>query len=214
MTAKEISVLYSKSHNMVLKPLLNAVGNIKIPSSIAIFNMCSATDCPSKALGLCAAEKFGVKCYAKKAEFSYHPDVLPFRRRQEALWKSITAEEFALQFLMIQANKIKPFVALRLNESGDFSGQADIEKAEKIARILKKEKIVSYCYTSRKDLNFSKVRDLVISGSGFKKEGIKNVFQIVKSKKDMLKGYGLCVGSCAICNRCQKSGMKTAVLAH
>jgi len=211
--AKEISSLYSQTHDIPLKNLLGRKGNNKIPASIAIFNMGSATDCPSKKLGLCAASCSGVKCYAKKAENMY-PKSLPYRRRQEKFWKSVSAEQFALQFLMINEAKRNPFIALRINESGDFWGQEDVEKVEKIARILKRHGITCYGYTSRKDLNFKNIRDFVISGSGFKKEGIKNIFQIIHNKKDRIKGFGICAGDCSVCNRCRKSGLKTCVLSH
>lgn len=197
-----------------LDKVLRNKGNHKIPSSTAIFNMGSATDCPSMKLGLCSAAKAGVKCYAKKSEVASRPNVLPARRRQEKFWKEITAEEFAAQFLTINATKAKPFTALRFNEAGDFWTQECVDKAEKIARILKKHGVVTYCYTSRSDLDYHRVRALKISGSGFKKKGIVNVFQIVDSIKDKPKGYGNCPMSCKVCSRCQKAGIKTVVLKH
>lgn len=206
------SIVFKK--NIPIESVLQDEGNIKIPATTAIFNMGSATDCPSFKLKLCNAEKCGVKCYAKKAERCYRPHVLPYRRRQETFWKSVSAEEFAVQFLTMNAKKIKPFQALRINESGDFWTQECVNKAEKIARILKPYGIVTYCYTSRCDLDYHKVRALRVSGSGFKKEGIVNIFKIINSKQEKPKGYGMCAGNCRICNRCSKAGMKTAVLKH
>ena len=175
-----------------LNGLMTETGNIKIPSTTAIFNMSSATDCPSQRLGLCKAAKAGVKCYAKKAEYSYHPFVLPYRRRQESYWKSVRAHEFVSQFLLLNAIKEKPFTALRFNESGDFHSQACVDKAELIAMMLHRFGIRTYCYTSRSDLNFSKIRYLIISGSGFRKAGITNEFTIIFDVKDKPKGYGVC----------------------
>jgi hypothetical protein len=197
-------------------PLRNLIkdGNKKVPNTTAIFNMSSAHNCPAKRLGLCKAQKAGVKCYAIKSEVGSRPCVQPYRERQEKFWKEITAESFAVQFLTINALKPIPFNALRLNEAGDFHTQACLDKAEKIARILKRYGIIVYCYTSRNDLDFHNVEALKVSGSGFKKDGIVNIFQIVDSKKDKPKGYKMCPMDCKICTRCLRSGLKTAVLKH
>ena len=58
------------------------IGNKKIGNDTLIFNMGSATDCPSKKLGLC---RHCDKCYALKAERQY-PQVRPFRDRQADYW--------------------------------------------------------------------------------------------------------------------------------
>lgn len=197
---------------LTLKDLLSA-GNLKIPKTTAIFNMSSATDCPSKALGLCAAQNAGAKCYAKKSEVASRPHVLPHRRKQEYYWRHITADKFALDFLSFNAMKPEPFTALRFNEAGDFHGQTCVDKAETIARILKDFGVVTYCYTSRSDLDYSKVRHLIINGSGFMKEGISGEFKIIIDKT-IPEGYKLCPMNCRACSRCQKRGSKTVVEKH
>lgn len=198
-----------------LRDVLGDEGNLKIPKTTAIFNLSSAHDCPSRKLGLCKAMIDGKSiCYAIRSENTYRPHVLPYRRRQEAYWKSVTAEEFCVEFLAICVTKVKPFTALRFNESGDFHSQACVDKAEKIARILKPYDIVCYCYTSRSDLDYHKVEALRISGSGFKKPGIVNVFKVIERKEDKPKGYVICPMDCHSCNRCQKAGMKTVVVKH
>jgi len=203
----------SDSH-LELKGLMSS-GNIKIPSTTAIFNMSSATDCPSRKLGLCSAELAGCKCYAIKSEVPSRPSVLPYRRRQEKFWKGIAASKFALDFLSVNAAKSrKPFTALRLNEAGDFHGQACVDKADMIARILSDFGIVTYCYTSRSDLNYSSAKSVVVMGSGFRKEGISSEFRIIAKDSDKPRGFGLCPMDCKVCNRCQKRGMLTAVPAH
>jgi len=193
---------------------LLADGNAKVSPQTAIFNFSSATDCISMKLGLCAAVKAGVKCYAKKAEASYHPNVLPYRRRQEKYWDSVTAKEFAAQFLLINSTKANSFTALRFSEAGDFRNQKDIDKAEEVAMILARYNIKTYCYTSRSDLSFSGVKYMIVSGSNFQKDGITNIFKIIKSKKERPKGFGICSGNCRICFRCKIRGKKTVVLAH
>jgi hypothetical protein len=97
-------------------------GNKKIPSTTAIFNMGSATDCPSRKLGFCQAINKNGKniCYARKSEYEYHPTVLPYRRRQEKYWKSCTAEQFVIDFLTLNALKALPYTALRLREYGEY----------------------------------------------------------------------------------------------
>jgi hypothetical protein len=66
-----------KLQDIPLNKLISS-GNTKLPSTTAIFKTTSAHDCPSIKKGLCAACKFGVKCYAIKAEYAYHPGVLPY----------------------------------------------------------------------------------------------------------------------------------------
>lgn len=199
-----------------LNDILGKNGNLKVPSTTAIFNMSSARDCPSFKLGLCKAydENGNHICYAKRSENSSRPGVLPYRRRQEKYWLKCTPERFCVEFLSISAIKINPFTALRFNESGDFHSQKDVQKAEKIARILKRYGIVCYCYTSRDDLDYSMIETLRISGSGFKKPGVVNIFKIIKNKESKPRGYGLCIQDCRKCNRCLRAGLKTAIIQH
>ena len=209
---RAISDRYGKDNISPLVRLISS-GNTKLPSTTCVFNMGSAHSCPSMALGLCSAMKAGVKCYAIKAEYSFHPQCRPYRDRQEKFWKSISGKDFVTQFLFLNALKRVPFTALRLNESGDFWSQECVDKAEYIATELSKFGIKTYCYTSRKDLDYSKVQNLIINGSGFTKAGIVNEFKIV-NKGEKIQGYGKCAGDCSICNRCQHKGMKTIVEKH
>ena len=195
-----------------LKGLLSN-GNIKLPSSTAIFNLTPAKLCPSLKLGLCKASEQGAKCYAYKAEYFY-PQVLPYRMKQMKFWKSTSAIEFAKQFMLVSSQKKQPYKLLRLNESGDFTSQKDVDKTEEIARILNLQGVKVYCYSSRSDLDFSNCKNLIVSGSNFTKAGINNVFKIVKNEKDKPKGYGMCRGNCKICNRCQVRGKLTCVIKH
>jgi hypothetical protein len=213
--AKMISLNVIKDNP--LRSLVQA-GNLKIPKQTAIFNMSSATDCPSLKLDICKAcvadKNF---CYALKSEKSYRPNVLPYRRRQQEYWLTTTAEQFAFEFILINSLKPKPYTKLRLNEAGDFHGQECIKKADAIARILKNYGVDTYCYTSRSDLDFSRVRHLVVNGSGFKTAGISNEFKMIAkdtAPKDWPKGYAKCPMDCNICDRCSKKGKDTFVLQH
>ena len=202
-----------------LNSLLGA-GNQKLPSTTAIYNMSSAHDCPSHKLGFCQAIlKMGKNkgkhvCYARHSETSMRPFVQSYREAQGKYWLEMTAEEFAWQFLIINSVKLLPYSALRFNEAGDFHSQKCLDKAEKIACMLDRFGIKTYCYTARKDLDFSKVRHLIVSGSGFQKEGIPNVFKMVEKGEEKPKGYGICKGDCRVCNRCQIRGKKTVILRH
>ena len=198
-----------------LSKLLGERGNRKLPATTAIFNFSSATYCASKALGLCPAVDKGGKniCYAMKAERLY-PEPLRFRMAQGRFWRRTTAEQFATQFVIINALKEKPFDALRFSEAGDFLDQTDVDKAEKVAMILARYKIKTYCYTARKDLDYTKVKYLVINGSSFVKEGVANEFRIIPKGEEKPKGYFLCPENCKKCSRCQVRGQKIAVKAH
>ena len=198
-----------------LRSVLRTEGNLKIPATTAIFNMSSATDCPSRKLGICKAVVNGKSvCYAKRAECSMRPGVLPFRRKQQLYWKRVEPEQFCAELLAISLAKLKPFTALRFNEAGDFHTQSCVDKAEKIARILKIYGIIAYAYSSRDDLDYSKIRALKISGSGFKKPGIVNIFTMIPNIESKPKGFGICCGNCRVCNRCQRAGLKTAIVKH
>lgn len=192
-------------------------GNLKLPNTTAIFNMGPAKGCPALARGLCRAFTPDGRhcCYAKKAETPRTPGVLPHRIEQMKFWKNVTAEEFAWQFLCINALREVPWTKLRLNESGDFHSQECIDKADKIAMYLARYGVKVYCYTHRSDLNYTQVRHLIISGSNFQKAGIPNVFMMVEDeKKDKPKGWSVCPGDCRICDRCSKRGQKIVIKRH
>lgn len=180
-------------------------GNNKLPKTTAIFNMGSATLCPSKKLGLCKVCNI---CYAMKAERLY-PAVLPYRTRQQDYWTKTSAEQFVKDFIMAVGKKRNPITHLRLNESGDFHSQECVYKAEKIAKLLAIFDIKVYVYTARTDLNFDSVEFLTINGSGFM---VGNSFTAVNEfKKNDIK----CIGDCKECSLCTESrGLKIKVLKH
>jgi len=188
-------------------------GNNKVPRTTAIFNMGPAIECPSFKLGFCQAFRNGKHvCYAKKAERGCYPDVLPSRIRQKNYWKKISSKKFANDFILLNSLKTKKYIALRFNESGDFWSQKCLNKAENIAKILSEHNVKVYCYSSRKDLDFSKIKYLIVSGSNFKKEGIKNIFKMIQKNEKVPKGYEICPGNCKICNRCMQKNKKLLLL--
>ena len=218
MSLKSFAKIMTHGKGKWFCPLAKLIGsgNIKLPNTTAIFNMSSAHECPSLRLGLCRAfnKKGKHVCYARKAETTMRPEVQPYRDRQMQFWLTTTPEDFAYQILLINALKELPWNALRFNEAGDFHMQACVAKVERIATILKPYGIKVYGYTSRSDLDYSGLRNFILSGSGFQKDGISNIFLMVEDVKDKPKGYGVCCGDCGICNRCSTRGLKTVVKFH
>jgi len=182
-------------------------GNNKLPKSTAIFNLGSATECPSKALGLCALAD---ECYAMKAEKQY-PACKPYRDRQLSYWNSVDADQFADEFLMAIKRKRTAITALRVNESGDFYSQADIEKLSAIADKLSVFGIKVYAYTARRDLNFNDLSDnLNIMGSFITAEqkisafiGVKDAKAHAKNMRGFYNKTAVCPGDCKKCSLCQ-----------
>ena len=216
---KNFAKIFTSGRGKHFCPLnkLLASGNLKLPKTTAIFNMGPARVCPALALNLCRAFTPTGKhcCYAMKAETTRTPLVFPYRMEQQKFWKKVTAEDFVSQFILINALKELPWTKLRLNEAGDFHGQSCVDKADKIAMLLARFKVKTYCYTHRSDLDFTKVRYLVISGSNFQKEGIPNLFMMVEDvKRDRPKGFSVCPEDCRICDLCSKRGQKIVIKRH
>ena len=196
---------FTKDERNYLKDHI-ASGNDKLPSTTAIFNFGSAKDCPSKALGLCEVAK---QCYAMKAEIQYYKAVPAYRNRQLALINSLSAEKFAAMFQDINKAKRKKFTILRINESGDFYTQADVDKMERVAEILANDGVKVYCYSARKDLNFSQCQNMTVNGSNF--QGHNQFKAVVKPTGKNV----VCPGSCKTCSLCSiKTGKLIEVVIH
>lgn len=108
-------------------------GNSKIAQKVAIFNMNSATDCPNIGTDHCQVPKN--KCYAFKAENRYG-NPLDYRRRQEFLWDSMSAELWASAFRHVVNRMLNPVEAIRFSEAGDFRDNDDVRKVDRIAEEL------------------------------------------------------------------------------
>lgn len=186
-------------------------GNMKLPTTTGIFNMGSAYSCPSLRLGLCQAFVNGkCVCYAFRDERRFSI-VRAFRNRQAQYWARVSAKRFAADFMAIVERRRIQTHALRLNESGDFRAQRDVLKASEIARLLASHGIRVYCYTARRDLDFSGVdRNLAVNGSGFRVHG---EFLMIRTRADKPKGYAICPASCKRCRRCL-TGSLTCVVVH
>lgn len=182
-------------------------GNKKLPKTTAIFNITTALGCPALTKGLCQLPNPIKQCYAMKAERMYK-QVLPYRQRQRKFWKNSTADEIVVQ--LIKEKKNKELKMLRINEAGDFKHQADVVKAEEVARLLSYLGVVTYCYTARKDLDFSIRKHLVVNGSDFL---VDNSFTIVYKKENFI---GVTCGQdCRVCDMCsKKDGKIIKVFVH
>lgn len=190
-------------------------GNLKIGNDTLIFNMGSATDCPSLKLGYC---KLGKKCYAYKAERLY-PNVKPYRDKQASYWKFVTSRSFIADFTEIMRKHkraLKDIKYLRLNEAGDFYSQHCVAKLSAISLWLKRLfNITVYTYTARKDLDFSTAHFLV---KGSSNDVGNNGKSIARPKLELEKQgtfehgmyyeneqhFALCEGNCRTCSLCKK----------
>jgi hypothetical protein len=171
-------------------------GNHKLDKDTLILNITSATDCPSKALGLC---KLPHKCYAMKAERMYKQS-LPFRRAQAEYWDTHNAEEIANALRARMSLGRTPIKYLRISEAGDFKNQRDVEKLWEISKLLETTGVIVYGYTARSDLDFSQApNNVCFQGSGFM---IHNSFTAVP-KEEAAAAEVHCAGNCRLCNLCK-----------
>lgn len=184
-------------------------GNKKIGNDTLIFNMCSATDCPSKKYGLCDIDDN--KCYAMKAERQY-PAVLPYRRQQQRYWEETEAKDIAIDLVGIINRKRNPIKYIRFSEAGDFDAQYDVNKMAEIVSCMDNElpEVTWYGYTARKDLDFSNIpHSMVVNGSGFM---VSNMFTALK---DMATAEIQCPGDCRECDLCKgQNGLDIKVRYH
>ena len=156
--------------------------------------MTSATDCPSKKLGLCQLANC-TDCYAYNAERQY-PAVLPYRRRQSVLWRDF--KWFCSEFSWFLLSKKKPIKYVRFNESGDFTDQTCVDNLKKLAK--KYPNIQFYGYTARKDLSFRNLpANLAINGSNWRRGRMNRFVAVMRPSGS----NPVCPGDCRTCNLCK-----------
>lgn len=181
-------------------------GNNKVDTSVGIFNMNSATDCPNARpenadeyeevdengeteTGYCQVEH-GI-CYAQVSERAY-PNALAFRRRQEYLWDSLSAEEWAGAFKSLLSRKRNPVTAIRFSQSGDFRHNQDIRKVNRISQMLSTEDITVYTYSASHKLDWSLATDFTVNASNDKTDYGDRRFIAVGDRSDIPEEAILC----------------------
>lgn len=209
-----------------------SIGNNKIGKDTLIFNMGSATNCPSKQKGLC-----NIDCYAKRGEVQY-PAVLPARSHQEQYWLT-TSYEQVVQDIKKAINSRKthkastPIKYVRVNEAGDLHSEACLHKLIFIAEAIPEVKF--YTYTHRSDIIDDNTHlflpdNLVVNTSNFKRKGLnqfkamqtsfkfksykKREKDIVKELKSMSGSNLICRGDCTKCSLCKINHKKDIYVAY
>lgn len=197
-------------------------GNTKHGPDTLVINMTSATDCPSRCLGLCQLDN-PADCYALKAERMYK-DCLPYRRRQADYYQNTTINQIIgdISAIIDQANRSKHVKAvggiryIRLSESGDFTNQTDIIRLNRVAKCLNLDhpEIQFYGYSARSDLNFSRSPHLIVRGSGHDNGNAGRVIVRVLTAEQKNRRYYyedgirylICPGKCFGCTICKTNG--------
>jgi hypothetical protein len=179
-----------------------SIGNKKIGDDTVILNLYPALNCP--ALDKCLLSSV---CYARANE-RLRSNCRKYREKQAEIWQQKTAEEFASELMDIKTRKLK---YIRLQESGDFGNQEDVDKCSKIAELLDGEYRV-YTYTNRYDLDYSaKHPNLVVTGT----------YNMIDNSFIPLRGYVyrllkwmkipntvICPGDCRGCTLCKEARYK------
>lgn len=186
------------------------IGSLIYTNETAITNMGAAYDCPSDAQGMCECSDF---CYGKKAEKLYR-NALPFRRRQEIIWKTTPASSFikALRELW-DKNNVKRW---RVNEVNDFSSQEDVDKLNEIADNIPQ---TVFTYTANWKLNLTHLAFRVRLSHDFNVPGISGRAIVIPKGTPAPAGYILCPktsrpdvkrcddGKCGICYSSSKASI-------
>lgn len=184
-------------------------GNLKLPKSSLIFNICPASTCPSRALGMCQLDKCGIgsgKCYAMKAEKQYRLALL-HRMEQQEYWDSTNVSDFANAVREKIYSSRTPITALRLNESGDFRHAEDVRRVCSLAAWVPGLKF--YFYTARRDLWEPTLKagrtasNITVNGSGWMAH---NNFVVLAGSQAQMKVDYKCPGDCRTCSICQHRG--------
>jgi hypothetical protein len=214
-------------------------GNLKIGEDTLIYNMGSATECPSAILGLCdlAHKKHGGngKCYALKAEAMY-PQSKAFRNLQALQWETWSAAKIAdALFTEIHArrNRKTPIRFVRFNEAGDFYSLSCVRKAGRIAGYVAElckraglPVVRFYTYTHRSDIFqgpglagilASLPRNFTINGSGFKVHNEFRVLPITRAARDARENGTkvnkfTCLDDCSRCSLCKVRGAGITII--
>jgi len=198
---------------------LLSYGNSKLPKSTAIFNLGSATNhCPNKGSKRCQVNES--ECYAISTETRFLT-AKKFRDRQLKFWESIPVSNWIHYFNLVQDAKINKVKKIRFNVSSDLRSQSDINRIDRIAKLLD---IPVYLYTASSFLDFSNIDNTIINCSNldlwnrYRNKNNFNFYTVVKTEKQLnnfiSQGYKKCKNDCSICNYCSQSTGKIVQLLH
>lgn len=227
----------AKSRSLKYNGLELQNGNSKLGLDTIIFNMGTATDCPSKKLGLCKIDN----CYALNPE-AFRPPCKPYRERQAEYWLHTDADKIISDFDAILRNRrvrvngkltpiYKTIKYFRYNEAGDFYSQDCVSKLDKIALYLKETfGIKTYGYTARSDLDFKEVKHFAVKGSGYYRLGnsgmtiarsdatiADNMANTHEYRETILRHnllFKVCPGNCRTCKLCKTGEFNVVFPIH
>lgn len=199
--------------------------NNKVGKKVLILNLTPAIRCKESMDGHCAVQKQiidgnGVRdgkinCYALRAEWQY------VNKFQNSLWNYIMihekpASEIAEEILEDIGKK--NITHIRFNENGCFATAEIADKAMEVAKILKRNGVRSYSYTSDPEM-YSRIEgsDIVINLSNGDAKGGKNTKVIFPTRENALdiinsKDKVLCGGHCSTCPYCKDAEDKRTVV--
>jgi len=181
---------------MNINPKLLKFGNMKIPTSTAIFDLPAVTTCPG------STPECRKHCYARKAERCY-PSVLPFRQKNFTVTRT---QEFTQEIQKELATKKKVDV-VRIHSSGDFYNQRYYDKWVEITKMF--PGLTFYAYTKNTKLDISKrpknfIMLLSDDQQVYKDQWYKynGVATVTPRKQQPDPNFTVCPGSCKSCTLC------------
>lgn len=199
--------------------------NSKVGKKVLILNLTPAIRCKESLDGHCAVQKNiidgnGVRdgkinCYALRSEWQY------VNKFQNSLWNYIMMNENDADKIageILEDIGKKAITHIRFNENGCFATPEIADKAMEIAKILKRNGVHSYSYTSDPEM-YSRIEgsDIVINlSNGDVKDG-KNTKVVFPTRENALEVINsrdkvLCGGHCSTCSYCKDAGDKRTVV--
>lgn len=156
--------------------------NSKVDSSVGIFSLNAAHDCPNRWTENCQVD--GDQCYAVVDETRYDY-VKAYARRQEYLWDCLDADTFADAVIEIVDRKYNPVVAFKFSQHGDFRHNGDIIKVNRIAERLADIDISVFTYSASDYLAWSLAENVVVNQSNDRREYGNRRYRVVDSVSEL-----------------------------
>jgi hypothetical protein len=203
-TLKDTELVYTVNNKKYHNPKKGKISRYKN----MIINRETALECSEKET--CQLKPFCKKngdlpCYGILAETVFK-DSYPFHKRQEKQWDEHSSNWFVQQIQHVQECSTRKFTHFRFNEVGGIRGVIDMLKIATIASQISKLGIVTFMYTTRKDIwelmgNWiTEHTSLVVNGSGFMAH---NNYKVVPEDYVLQQGEIFCNDNCHICRACK-----------